>query len=262
MSTVLLPFGELFIEERTTWNTPYKFSGKELDEETGYSYFGARYYDPNISIWLSVDPLSDKYPGLSAYAYTANNPIRFIDPDGMALGDPPALVKGWNRQVSSFNDNFYSSVNARIDNPGLLTQDLNDAATGLLTLMCDVTGISNAVTGQNSTADAIMNVGETLGGIPNMSGEERGALAAQVMEAGVVMAATKRVPGQKVRLRHYTNQKGISGIRRGRGSNYVEYDAYDSEFSIYKNPKTGTKEYNIKGDVDLNNRNPRYYKNE
>jgi len=36
------------------WNTPYKFSGKELDDETGYSYFGARYYDPNISIWLSV----------------------------------------------------------------------------------------------------------------------------------------------------------------------------------------------------------------
>ena len=46
-----LPFGELFIEERSTWNTPYKFSGKELDDETGYSYFGARYYDPNISIW-------------------------------------------------------------------------------------------------------------------------------------------------------------------------------------------------------------------
>ena len=81
----LLPFGELFIEERTTWNTPYKFSGKELDEETGYSYFGARYYDPNISIWLSVDPLSDKYPNLSPYSYTSNNPLNVIDPDGRYL---------------------------------------------------------------------------------------------------------------------------------------------------------------------------------
>ena len=80
----LLPFGELFIEERTTWNTPYKFSGKELDEETGYSYFGARYYDPNISIWLSVDPLSDKAPGLTPYNYTLNNPIILIDPNGMS----------------------------------------------------------------------------------------------------------------------------------------------------------------------------------
>ncbi len=62
--------------------TLYKFSGKELDDETGYSYFGARYYDPNISIWLSVDPLSDKYPGLSPYNYCANNPIMLYDPDG------------------------------------------------------------------------------------------------------------------------------------------------------------------------------------
>ncbi len=85
-----LPFGELFIEERDSWNTPYKFSGKELDDETGYSYFGARYYDPNISIWLSVyiersrdvDPLSDKYPSHSPYNYTLNNPVMFVDPDG------------------------------------------------------------------------------------------------------------------------------------------------------------------------------------
>jgi len=84
---VYVPFGELFIEERTTWNTPYKFSGKELDEETGYSYFGARYYDPNISIWLSVDPLSDKYPSHSPYNYTMNNPVMLIDPNGMNVDD-------------------------------------------------------------------------------------------------------------------------------------------------------------------------------
>jgi RHS repeat-associated protein len=77
-----LPFGELFIEERDSWNTPYKFSGKELDDETGYSYFGARYYDPNISIWLSVDPLSDEFPSFSPYTYVYNNPIVMEDIDG------------------------------------------------------------------------------------------------------------------------------------------------------------------------------------
>jgi len=80
---VYVPFGELFIEERNSWNTPYKFSGKELDDETGYNYFGARYYDPNISIWLSVDPLSDKHPDYTPYAYVYNNPVNLFDPFGL-----------------------------------------------------------------------------------------------------------------------------------------------------------------------------------
>jgi RHS repeat-associated protein len=67
--------GEPFLEKRsTTWNSRYTFSGKERDGETGYSYFGARYYNSDISIWLSVDPLSDKYPNLSSYAYCIVSP--------------------------------------------------------------------------------------------------------------------------------------------------------------------------------------------
>ena len=53
-----VPFGEVFIEERNNkWNTPYLFNAKELDEETGLYYYGARYYDPRVSLWLSTDPL-------------------------------------------------------------------------------------------------------------------------------------------------------------------------------------------------------------
>ena len=79
-----LPFGENFVDQRnTTWATPYTFSAKEKDQETGYSYFGARYYDSEMSIWLSVDPLRDMYPSTSPYMYVRGNPIMLIDPDGM-----------------------------------------------------------------------------------------------------------------------------------------------------------------------------------
>jgi RHS repeat-associated protein len=78
-----LPYGELFFERRDYWNTPYKFNAKELDAETGMYYYGARYYTPEVSIWLSVDPLADKYPSMSAFMYCAGNPVRYIDPDGM-----------------------------------------------------------------------------------------------------------------------------------------------------------------------------------
>ena len=63
----------------------WKFTGHELDKETGLYYAGARYYDPKISIWLSVDPLAEKYPNISPYTYVANNPINAIDPDGREI---------------------------------------------------------------------------------------------------------------------------------------------------------------------------------
>ena len=61
----------------------FVFTGKERDEETGYGYFGARYMDHELmTMWLSVDPLADKYPSISPYAYCAWNPIKLVDPDG------------------------------------------------------------------------------------------------------------------------------------------------------------------------------------
>ena len=89
-----MPWGAQWIDQRKsgyTYNTRYTFSGKERDEETGFSYFGARYYQPNLSIWLSVDPMADKYPGLSPYAYCGNNPVRLVDVDGRE----PNLIQEW-----------------------------------------------------------------------------------------------------------------------------------------------------------------------
>ena len=60
------------------------FTGKELDSETGYSYFGARYYDAELSgLFFSVDPMADKYQNISPYAYCAWNPVKMVDPKGM-----------------------------------------------------------------------------------------------------------------------------------------------------------------------------------
>ena len=67
-----VPFGEVFIEERNNiWNTPYLFNAKEFDEETGLYYYGARYYEPRLSLWMSTDPMEEKYPDYSTYIYAA-----------------------------------------------------------------------------------------------------------------------------------------------------------------------------------------------
>ena len=78
------PFGELLANQTIAgYNERYKFTGKERDTETGYDYFGARYYSSSLYLWLSVDPLADKYPNISPYAYCNWNPINRLDPDGM-----------------------------------------------------------------------------------------------------------------------------------------------------------------------------------
>ena len=84
-SSAICSAGEDFISQRIDWQTRYTFSAKEKDKNTGYHYFGARYYDSEVSVWLSVDPLADKYPGMSPYMYTAGNPVMLVDPDGRTI---------------------------------------------------------------------------------------------------------------------------------------------------------------------------------
>jgi len=95
------PFGETFVHQQKSINaTPYRFTGKELDEDTGLYYFGQRYYDPRTSVWQSPDPILNEYisgqtnggvynpKNLSLFSYTYNNPVNLVDPDG----NNPALA--------------------------------------------------------------------------------------------------------------------------------------------------------------------------
>ena len=84
-----LPYGEPYVDKRTSgYSERFRFTGKERDEETGYGYFGARYMDHELTtMWLSVDPMADKYLSISPYAYCAWNPVKLVDPDGREIDD-------------------------------------------------------------------------------------------------------------------------------------------------------------------------------
>ena len=66
----------------------WRFAGKE-EQKAGITLdwlnFGARMYDPCLGRWTTQDPLAEKYPGISSYAYCAGNPMNLVDPDGMRV---------------------------------------------------------------------------------------------------------------------------------------------------------------------------------
>ena len=80
------PYGELLANQTQigiTHNERYKFTGKERDAESGYDYFGARFLSSQLGIWITPDPLLDKYLHVSSYMYCEGKPIKYVDPNGM-----------------------------------------------------------------------------------------------------------------------------------------------------------------------------------
>ena len=81
-----LPYGELLVDEHSSSeDLPYKFNGKQFDEETGLYYYGARYMNPVTSLWYGVDRFKEKYPHLSGFNACASNPLLFRDLNGDSL---------------------------------------------------------------------------------------------------------------------------------------------------------------------------------
>ena len=98
-----LPYGEEFVKQLSgSYDERFTFTGKEKDIETGYYYFGARFDNVDLG-FISVDPMSDKYPSISPYAYCAWNPVKLVDPEGMEAIENDDWYKNNKGEMRWFN---------------------------------------------------------------------------------------------------------------------------------------------------------------
>ena len=165
------PYGESWIDIKimgaaSVMPMSYKFSAKELDEETGLYYYGARYLNPKISMWISTDPALCEYipdsgnvgslPGMGGvfnhinfhlYHYAGNNPINYTDPDGRFLNFVIGAAIGFVTSTAS-------EVGARM----IQGQSFSDAVNNTfsdstsLAVICASTAIGSVTSGVSGLA--------------------------------------------------------------------------------------------------------------
>jgi RHS repeat-associated protein len=126
---LVTPYGELWVEHGLEGleAVPYRFTGKELDEETGLYYYGARYFNPRTSRWISADPagpevMDPKRQGYSIveatnwYSYASNNPLKYSDTTGLSgiaeeeSNDP---MKLWKIEYEAYCESIEAQIQPR-----------------------------------------------------------------------------------------------------------------------------------------------------
>ena len=201
-------------DPRQGWRTPLNniIYSEQRDEETGYGYFGARYMDHELmTMWLSVDPMSDKYPSLSPYNYCEWNPIRIVDHDGrdgwdriagFCIGIVTNVVPG----TGGLRD-AYTPTNSSDYNNALRTADnASMAVGGVMITACAAGMVAGNTIVATGAAVAATGVGAPEGTVVAVAGEAVDATAASIGLIGTTVTMQ-------------TASNSAQGYNRGRAKN-------------------------------------------
>ena len=199
------PYGEQLLNQHAgTYDERFKFTGKERDQETGYDYFGARFYLPVFSFWGAVDPLADKSIHNSCYTYCEGNPIKFVDSDGKYA------ESGWDLfwVVVDVASIVYDLINDDTQQAQLDVACLSTDATALL--LPGVPAVSGTARMVSRFASKTDDVSKTTRIIENakQGREFEKLLSEQIIEDKACQVTIEVADGTRVRVDFITVENG------------------------------------------------------
>ena len=191
----------------------YLYNSKELDLMHGLNRldYGARWYDPVIARWSSMDPLAEKYYSISPYAYCANNPVKYIDPDGRGfetVWDIASLVMG----ASSFVDNVQQGNTgaAVVDAVGIVV----DAIAAVIPVVPG--GVGAGIKAARSADDAVKAVNTATDAGSKMKTLKKTAETGQEAHRQIQKELMDKIPGTKKEVPVTIGKKNLRKMLRNR----------------------------------------------
>jgi hypothetical protein len=185
--------------------------------------YGARNYDPSYGRWMSPDPLSEEYYSLSPYVYCANNPVRYIDPNGMEIKDPDKIVENQKKQLNQ----AITDIKGFVKN-GMVSSEIGDM----------LIGVNNTALSEISTLEKSDQVYTVF----NDTGSAEGGMSYNLASG-------------EVRIGIGTNDKGLIGhelkhafqFEKGKTSMFADNSQFGSLYDVGDETEAYNRERSLNG---------------
>ncbi|MXZ75026.1 MAG: hypothetical protein F4Z03_07960 [Gemmatimonadetes bacterium] len=154
------PYGKV-LASSGTGTTHFRFTGHERDAESSLDYMLARSYAYEVGRFLRPDPMQDEYPGISPYAYANNNPLKYVDPDGLSnhefFIDPDVYLHNTAKQVADYAADITKNA---IEETIILSDETSEIAEDGATI-----GLGVATLGVASRSVPVLKTGVGITGV-------------------------------------------------------------------------------------------------